>query len=157
GRGQPVVGGGAHLPERRGGPHHRAARPADGLGQLPPGDAGRQRRPGFAARLGAAPPLNCHAASGPHAGAAAMRRPALVTLGVLLVALAGCSKLNYEKTFTLDSPHDHWEAEFPSASGARKVQVTASAPSAINVCVVLIEDKADAEEALRRGTKPGKT
>ena len=85
-----------------------------------------------------------------------MRRPALVTLGVLLVAQAGCSKLNYEKTFTLDSPQDHWEAEFPSASGARKVQVTASAPSAINVCVVLIEDKADAEEALRRGTKPGK-
>ena len=85
-----------------------------------------------------------------------MRRLPLWALAGLLVVLAGCQKLNYEKEATLDRATPYLEYIFEGPQGEMKVNVKATADQPVTVSVVLDEDKESALATVVNGKKPAK-
>jgi len=85
-----------------------------------------------------------------------MRRLPRGTLAVLLLVLAGCQRLNYEKETTLDPSTDPLEYTFDGPPGEAKVNVKVDSNQPVNVWVVLEEDKDSALAVVLSTKKPAK-
>jgi hypothetical protein len=84
-----------------------------------------------------------------------MRRLSLGALAVLLLVLAGCQRLNFEKEATLDADPLMYEIDGPSSEMKISVKVEAEKP--VNVWVVLEDDKESASNEVSGGNKPAKS
>jgi len=74
----------------------------------------------------------------------------------MLLVLAGCQKLNYEKETTLDAKTDFREFTFEPPSGDQKISVKASSDTPVNVWLVLEDDKDQTSSEILTGKKPAK-
>lgn len=85
-----------------------------------------------------------------------MRRLPLWALAGLLVVLAGCQKLNYEKEVILDRVTPFLEYTFEGPQGEMKINVKATSDQLVTVSVVLDEDKESSLLTVEGGKKPAK-
>src|SRR5437016_5847 len=85
-----------------------------------------------------------------------MRRLPLCALAVLLLVLAGCQRLNFEKEATLEPAVPFLEYTFDGPQGEMKVSVKVTSDQPVSVWVVLEEDKEPSTLDLVNGKKPAK-
>ena len=83
-----------------------------------------------------------------------MCRLAQGLLAVLLLVLAGCQRLNYEKEATLDLATTYLEYTFPR--GETKVNVKATSDQPVSIWVVPEEDQESSGKEIKSGRKPAK-
>jgi len=86
-----------------------------------------------------------------------MRRPFIAAVALVLLLLAGCQRLNYEKTVNLDSSTTYQTATFDGPRGDQKVTVTAtSTKEPVNVFLILTDDLKEGERAALNRILPKK-
>lgn len=86
-----------------------------------------------------------------------MRRLLLPLAGLLVLFLAGCQRLDYEKGLTLPKGARYLEVEFKALKKEQTVSVSVASPEAeVRVYLVLADDKAEAINALLQGNSPRK-
>ena len=83
-----------------------------------------------------------------------MRRLLVPLVGLCLPFLAGCQRMAYEKSFTIEKELPYHETEFKGAKSEQKVKVTATGSEPVSIYLILSDNREQAINALCKGRKP---
>lgn len=85
-----------------------------------------------------------------------MRRLCVGFVGICVLLLSGCKKLDYQNSITVEKGSGYHESEFKAAKNEQEMQAAVKADETVSVYLVLGDDKDEAINALRVKRAPRK-